>query len=191
MLVHSAQAALHCQAQGPSCWQTGVNAIDARFFRPAVAAASKQLRPRLWQTFRSQSHRSARTSPALPNGTDFQVQSPDVLQYSGAPPDIFQSALTALDLVSPTESYDPDYNEQHEDISLEQGQAAAQVGKAVYEVKSRESCKRVLVVHRSLKSSPLHTGPQVVKYWQDTKDICKKKGRAEGKPPAAEGPAAH
>lgn len=135
MLVYSAQAALHCHTQGPSCCQNGGKG-NARFYRPAVAAASKQLRPRVLQSFRSQSHRSARTSPALPNGTDFQVQSPDVLQYSGAPPDIFQSALTALDLVSPTESYDPDYNEHHEDISLEQGQAAAQVGKAVYEVTS-------------------------------------------------------
>ena len=137
MLVHTAQAALHCQTQsGPFCWKNGGNAIDTRVFRPAVAAASKQLRPGLLESFRSRSHKSARTSPALPNGTDFQVQSPDVLQYSGAPPDIFQSALTALDLVSPTESYDPDYDEHHEDISLEQGQAAAQVGKAVYEVTS-------------------------------------------------------
>ena len=78
--------------------------------------------------------KSARTSPALPSGTDFATLSPGGLQDSAAPPDIFQSALNALDLVSPTESYDPDYGEHHEDISLEQGQAAAQVGKAVYEV---------------------------------------------------------
>ena len=47
--------------------------------------------------------------------------------------DIFQSALNALDLVSPSENY-RDFGDPHEDISVEQGQAAAQVGKAVYEV---------------------------------------------------------
>lgn len=95
------------------------------------------MRPTLWESFRSRSTKSARTSPAFPSGTDFQVQSPGVLQDPGAPPDIFQSALNALDLVSPTESYDPDVDEHHEDISIEQGQAAAQVGKAVYEVRGK------------------------------------------------------
>lgn len=134
MLVHTAQTAVHCQTQGPSCWRRCDNATHTRFFSPAAAAASKHSRPAFSKNFRSRPSGSARTSPAVPSETDFQVQSPAVLQYSGAPPDIFQSALSALDLVSPTESYDPDYDEHHEDISLEQGQAAAQVGKAVYEV---------------------------------------------------------
>lgn len=48
--------------------------------------------------------------------------------------DIFQSALNALDLVSPSDAYRADFGDPHEDISVEQGQAAQQVGKAVYEV---------------------------------------------------------
>ena len=60
----------------------------------------------------------------MPNNTEDALASPD----------IFQSALNALSLGSPTDSYDGSYDDLHEDISLEQGPAAAQVGKAVYEV---------------------------------------------------------
>lgn len=131
MWVQTAQAALYCQ--GPSCWRQCEGSVPTKLSNVALRG-SRQLRPELCESLRSRYRNGTRTSPALPSGIDFQTQSPDVLQDSGAPPDIFQSALNALDLVSPTESYDPDYNEHHEDISIEQGQAAAQVGKAVYEV---------------------------------------------------------
>lgn len=131
MWVQTAQAALYCQ--GPTCWRKCESLVPIKL--PNVAGGSRQLRPGLCESLRSRYRKGTRTSPALPSGVDFQTQSPDVLQDSGAPPDIFQSALNALDLVSPTESYDPDYSEHHEDISIEQGQAAAQVGKAVYEVR--------------------------------------------------------
>ena len=133
MWVHTKQAALYCQR--PSCWRKSDSFVLSNLSNSALTERLRQPRAEYLESFRSRFKRSARTSPALPNGTDFQVQSPDVLQDSGAPPDIFQSALNALDLVSPTESYDPDFDEHHEDISIEQGQAAAQVGKAVYEVR--------------------------------------------------------
>lgn len=133
MWVQTAQAALYCQ--GPSCWRKCESLVPVKLSKLALTGGSRQLRPELCNSLRSRCRKGTRTSPALPGGIDFQTQSPDVLQDSGAPPDIFQSALNALDLVSPTESYDPDCNEHHEDISIEQGQAAAQVGKAVYEVR--------------------------------------------------------
>ena len=138
MWVHTTQAALYCQ--GPSCWRKFDSFVPYKLSNSALVPGFRLPRAQLLENFRSRSKKSARTSPALPSGADFQVQSPDVLQDSGAPPDIFQSALNALDLVSPTESYDPDFDEHHEDISLEQGQAAAQVGKAVYEVKGGTGC---------------------------------------------------
>lgn len=133
MWVHTPQAALYCQ--GPSCWRKSNSFVPLGLSNSALVQGFRLPRAQLLESFRSRSKRSARTSPALPSGTDYQVQPPDVLQDSAAPPDIFQSALNALDLVSPTESYDPDFDEHHEDISIEQGQAAAQVGKAVYEVR--------------------------------------------------------
>ena len=133
MWVHTPQAGLCCQ--GPSCWRKPDSFVPLKLSNSALVQGFRLPRAQLLESFRSRSKKSARTSPALPSGTDFQVQPPDVLQDSGAPPDIFQSALNALDLVSPTESYDPGFDEHHEDISIEQGQAAAQVGKAVYEVR--------------------------------------------------------
>ena len=35
------------------------------------------------------------------------------------------------------------------------------------------------------------TGPEIVKQWQDTKDLCETEGFAQGKSPAAKGLAAH
>ena len=133
MWVHTTQAALHCQ--GSSCWRKYNGFLPVKLPDSALVQGFRLPRAQRLESFKSRSKRSARTSPAVPSGTDFQVQPPDVLQESGAPPDIFQSALNALELASPTESYDPDFDEHHEDISIEQGQAAAQVGKAVYEVR--------------------------------------------------------
>lgn len=159
MWVHTTQAALHCQR--PSCWRKSDSLVLSKLSNSALVQGLRQLRAEYLESFGSRSNRSARTSPALPSGTDFQVQSPDVIQDSGAPPDIFQSALNALDLVSPTESYDPDFDEHHEDISIEQGQAAAQVGKAVYEVRcSTGQVCTVLVVHCCLRQN---TSAQVLK----------------------------
>ena len=94
----------------------------------------KQLMRPVPNSYISQPSKRARTSTALPGSADLQLQMPNNTEDALASPDIFQSALNALSLGSPTDSYDGSYDDLHEDISLEQGPAAAQVGKAVYEV---------------------------------------------------------
>lgn len=77
--------------------------------------------------------KSSRSIASSTSGTG-TLQLPGAADADGTQiADIFQSALNALDLVSPSENY-RDFGDPHEDISVEQGQAAAQVGKAVYEV---------------------------------------------------------
>ncbi len=134
MLVHSARPAPFCGAHGHPCWrQHCINFERLSNDASAVARRQPHFGPSVHRSLASRSRKRARTSTALPGGTDLQLQLPNNLE-SPASPDIFQSALNALSLGSPTESYDAGYDEFHEDISLEQGQAAAQVGKAVYEV---------------------------------------------------------
>ena len=131
MLVLHARPASISGAHAYSCWREHcVNAprsskhVNSRVhLRRALARSSIFL-----------SSKRTRTSTSLSGGADLQLQLPADVD-STAPPDIFQSALNALSLGAPTESYDAGYDELHDDISLEQGQAAAQVGKAVYEVR--------------------------------------------------------
>lgn len=132
MLLLSARPAPFSGAQGHPCWrQQCFNAQTSNKHASALFGRQTHL-PR--RARNSRPCKRARTSTALPGGTDLQLQLPNTLQDSPASPDIFQSALNALSLGAHTESYDAGYDELHEDISLEQGQAAAQVGKAVYEV---------------------------------------------------------
>ena len=51
-----------------------------------------------------------------------------------APADLFQSALSALDLYHPAATSRSDIIDDPEDITVEQGQTAASVGRSIYEV---------------------------------------------------------
>ena len=66
--------------------------------------------------------------------------------------DIFQSALNALDLVSPSDANRTEYGDPHEDISVEQGLAAHQVGQAVYEVGQNSTLAGSYVASSQLKA---------------------------------------
>lgn len=149
MLVLHARPASISGAHAYSCWREHcVNAprsskhVNSRVhLRRALARSSIFL-----------SSKRTRTSTSLSGGADLQLQLPADVD-STAPPDIFQSALNALSLGAPTESYDAGYDELHDDISLEQGQAAAQVGKAVYEVlklSASGKTRRIYVKRRDL-----------------------------------------
>ena len=52
-----------------------------------------------------------------------------------APADLFQSALSALDLYHPAAAIRSESIEDPDDIAVEQGQTAASVGRAIYEVR--------------------------------------------------------
>jgi hypothetical protein len=140
MSVHNARSAPFKAACGHPCWrQQCVNTERSNVHASAFVKRRTLFRRPLLNSSTSRIGKRARTSTALPGGTDLQLQLPNNVEDSSASPDIFQSALNALSLGSPTESYDG-YDEFHEDISLEQGQAAAQVGKAVYEVRQQDAC---------------------------------------------------
>lgn len=83
--------------------------------------------------------------------------------------DIFQSALNALDLASPSDSYRGEFGDPQEDISVEHGQAASQVGKAVYEVNHTVLQLLQLQQHAYMEHC---AGPESVKDWQDTAHLC-------------------
>ena len=51
-----------------------------------------------------------------------------------APADLFQSALSALDLYHPAASVKSEVIDDPDDIAVQQGQTAATVGRAIYEV---------------------------------------------------------
>lgn len=96
------------------------------------------------------------------------------LQLPGVPEgsqvtDIFQSALNALDLASPSDSYRGEFGDPHEDISVEHGQAASQVGKAVYEVSHPVLQLLQRKQHAYMERC---AGPESVKDWQDTAHLC-------------------
>jgi hypothetical protein len=75
------------------------------------------------------------------------LQFQGTLNNNASPSDIFQSALNALDLFDPLHQTAPRVEEElHEDINVEQGQAAAQVGRSVYEVGTRYSLQPVLII---------------------------------------------
>ena len=169
MWTHNPHAAVHILTQVPSCRQTEqikmFCRVEINLPNPTWGGRlSDNLRRPLLQRNGFRSCKGVRTSPAFSSGTDLKLQPAGGLQDATPTTDIFQSALNALDLVSPTESYDPDYGEHHEDISLEQGQAAAQVGKAVYEVGSIPVLvKCCLNCHHRKCSDQFTTGAQAVK----------------------------
>ncbi|DBA94685.1 TPA: hypothetical protein ACH3X1_002247 [Trebouxia sp. C0004] len=153
MLLHNARPAPFDGACGHPCWrQQCVNAERSNVHASAFVKRRTLFGRPMSNSSTSRIGKRARTSTALPGATDLQLQLPNDVEDSSASPDIFQSALNALSLGSPTESYDG-YDEFHEDISLEQGQAAAQVGKAVYEVlklSSSGKTRRIYVKRRDL-----------------------------------------
>ncbi len=53
---------------------------------------------------------------------------------TGPPPELFQNALSALDLFSPSASTVTDNIDTPEEIAVDHGQTAASVGRAIYEV---------------------------------------------------------
>lgn len=113
----------------PCCsLQPGVNAVKCH----ALAQSPLFLGRALPRSAVLHPSRRQRSTPYSYNeaGT---LQLPGAAEGSQAT-DIFQSALNALDLVPPSDAYRAEYGDPHEDISVEQGQAAQQVGKAVYEV---------------------------------------------------------
>ena len=59
------------------------------------------------------------------------VQDTDTMR---APADLFQSALSALDLYHPASSIKSEVIDDPDDIAVQQGQTAATVGRAIYEV---------------------------------------------------------
>ena len=52
-----------------------------------------------------------------------------------SPADLFQSALSALDLYHPATSIKSEVIDDPDDIAVQQGQTAATVGRAIYEVR--------------------------------------------------------
>ena len=56
------------------------------------------------------------------------------LPATGPPPELFQNALSALDLFSSSGSTVTDSHDPPEEIAVDHGQTAASVGRAIYEV---------------------------------------------------------
>ena len=113
------------------------------------------------------SGKKQRSTPSSHSGAG-TLQLPGVPEGSQVT-DIFQSALNALDLASPSDNYRAELDDPHEDISVEHGQAASQVGKAVYEVSHS-----VLQLLQSQQHADMGhcAGPESVKDWQDTSHLC-------------------
>ena len=62
-----------------------------------------------------------------------------------APAELFQSALSALDLYHPAAAIKSEVIDDPEDIAVEQGQTAASVGRAIYEVGFHCACLKLIL----------------------------------------------
>lgn len=83
--------------------------------------------------------RTRQEAPLAYQSQDEAPSTTSAVTATAPPAELFQNALSALDLFSPSSSRIADTYDPPEEISVDHGQTAASVGRAIYEV--RRSCK--------------------------------------------------
>lgn len=132
-------------AVGPSHSNTASNSIASHLIPAKVGHVAWLSAPLHGCSLRHRAH-GALWSPLgaqdrATQGVSLAYQSQDegpsatsTATATGPPPELFQNALSALDLFNPSSSAVTDNIDAPEEIAVDHGQTAASVGRAIYEV---------------------------------------------------------